>query len=116
MVRSGTTAANDLMTNPTVGTTDTSAAQEPLGAMLVRRGLITEEQLAVALAAQQECGEPLGQIVVARGYATPATVAQALATQHGGLLKTEYGFATGFGSALQPPATVVAAPPVSATV
>ena len=35
-------------------------------------------------------------------------VAQALATQHGGLLKTEYGFATGFGAGLAPP---VAVPP-----
>ena len=72
--------------------------QQPLGALLVRRGLITEEQLAAALADQRATGAPLGQIVVSRGYAASAAVAQALATQHGGLLKTEYGFATGFDS------------------
>jgi hypothetical protein len=72
--------------------------QEPLGKLLVRRGLITDEQLAAALADQRTTGEPLGKIVVARGYVASSTVAQALATQHGGLLKTEYGFATGFGS------------------
>ena len=72
--------------------------QQPLGALLVRRGLITEEQLAAALADQLATGAPLGQIVVSRGYAASAAVAQALATQHGGLLKTEYGFATGFDS------------------
>jgi hypothetical protein len=71
-------------------------SQEPLGTLLLRRGLITNEQLATALADQQATHEPLGHILVARGYATPATVALALATQHGGLLKTEYGFATGF--------------------
>jgi hypothetical protein len=90
--------------------------QQPLGALLLRRGLITEEQLAAALADQKDTGEPLGQIVVSRGYAASAAVAQALATQHGGLLKTEYGFATGFESGgpptsfLLPPVTPEAAP------
>ena len=88
------------MTNhPTAGAEDTRPAPEQLGTLLVKRGLITDEQLATALAEQQASGEPLGKIVVARGFASPAMVAQALATQHGGLLKTEYGFATGFGSA-----------------
>jgi hypothetical protein len=63
--------------------------QEPLGEILVRRGLITPDQLADALAEQKSSGRPLGAIVVARGFASPTTIAQALATQHGGLLKTE---------------------------
>ena len=87
--------------------------QEPLGTLLVHRGLITAEQLNVALAEQQTSGKPLGAIVVALEFATPASVAQALATQHGGVLKTEYGFATGFGAGSRPP-EVVSAPPVSA--
>ena len=33
------------MTNPTAGAEATRAAQEPLGSMLVRRGLLTAEQL-----------------------------------------------------------------------
>src|SRR5207253_2812138 len=78
-----------------------------------QRGLITDDQLADALADQQATGQPLGQIVVARGYVAPATVAQALATQHGGLLKTEYGFATGFYSGM-PPTSAVAEPPLIA--
>jgi hypothetical protein len=76
--------------------------------LLVHRGLITAEQLNVALAEQQTSGKPLGAIVVALEFATPASVAQALATQHGGVLKTEYGFATGFGAGLRPPETVSA--------
>src|SRR3981081_2527505 len=70
---------------------------ETLGALLASRGHITEEQLELALTEQKATGRPLGEIIVARGFAPPPTVAQALATQHGGLLKTEYGFPTGRG-------------------
>ena len=91
---------------------ENGSGQEPLGSLLVARGLITQEQLTEALARQQSTGEPLGATVVALGFASPATVAQALATQHGGLLKTEYGFATGFGVASSAP-VVVGEPPVS---
>jgi chromosome segregation ATPase len=70
---------------------------EPLGSLLASRGHITEEQLELALTEQKATGRPLGEIIVARGFASAPTVAQALATQHGGLLKTEYGFATGWG-------------------
>jgi hypothetical protein len=90
-------------------------SQEPLGTLLVERGLITKEQLEAALAGQHATGEQLGQIDVSRGNTTPAMVAQALATQHGGLLKTEYGFATGFQSGessasfTEPPVTAPAA-------
>jgi DNA repair exonuclease SbcCD ATPase subunit len=86
--------------------------QEPLGTLLVKRGLITAEQLTDALAEQKSTGQPLGAIVVARGFAAPATIAQALATQHGGILKTEYGFATGFGEGLRPNLQI-GEPPVS---
>jgi hypothetical protein len=85
---------------------------EPLGTLLLNRGLITAEQLAAALEAQKGSGEPLGAIVVEQGFATPATIAQALATQSGGLLKTEYGFATGFGSGSDRPIHI-GEPPIS---
>lgn len=84
----------------------------PLGAILVQRGLLTEEQLAAALAENQRTGEPTGEIIVRLGFATAATIAQALATQHGGPLKTEYGYAVGFGgSAPAATAAPAAAPP-----
>jgi hypothetical protein len=70
---------------------------QPLGSLLTGRGHITEEQLELALTEQKSTGRPLGEIIVARGFAPGPTIAQALATQHGGLLKTEYGFATGWG-------------------
>lgn len=91
---------------------DAEPPQEPLGAQLVKRGLITDEQLAIALEEQRTSGGQLGAILVARGFVTPALVAQALATQHGSLLKTEYGFAMGFGNALERTGAVDK-PPVS---
>ncbi len=99
--------------HPTAGAAETRPAPEQLGTLLLKRGLITAEQLTIALADQEASGDPLGKIVVARGFASPATVAQALATQHGGLLKTEYGFATGFGSAPGTPVAALSAPPVT---
>ena len=69
----------------------------PLGRLLVERDLLTEEQLNAALAQQEQSGKPLGQVLVELGFLPEASVAQALATQHGGVIKTEYGFATGFG-------------------
>ena len=76
----------------------TDAAGQPprLGEVLVAHGVITPEQLEQALAEQQQTGKPLGNVLVDRGFAPGPIVAQALATQRGGLLKTEYGFATGF--------------------
>jgi len=83
----------------------------PLGAILVRRGLLTEEQLNAALAESHRTGEPTGEVIVRLGFASAATVAQALATQHGGPLKTEFGYAVGFGGAA--PVGPVGPPPVS---
>jgi hypothetical protein len=76
-----------------------------LGAVLVQRGFLTEEQLAFALAEQATTGRPLGEIIVGHGLVTGPLVAQALATQAGGLLKTEYGYATGFAKLPDPAAT-----------
>lgn len=87
-------------------------APAPLGALLVSRGFLSEDELADALAAQAEVGRPLGAILVERGIVRPAVVAQALASQHGAILKTEYGFATGFDSRL-PAADTTVEPPVS---
>ena len=67
-----------------------------LGEILLERGLLTEEQLAYALGEGQRTGEPIGEVIVRLGFAVPATIAQALATQHGGPMKSEYGYAVGF--------------------
>lgn len=60
------------------------AARQPwpaLGSLLVRDGLLTEEQLASALAQQRESGKRLGEILVERGDVTRMQVARLLAEQ-----------------------------------
>lgn len=84
----------------------------PLGQLLIERGFLGEEQLAAALAQQAQTGAPLGEVLVDLGYVPAALIAQALATQHGGLLKTEYGFATGFANG-SPAAPIAVPPPIS---
>jgi hypothetical protein len=93
----------------------------PLGQLLVERGHLTDQQLDSALAEQSRSGLPLGQVLIGLGYVTAATIAQALATQQGGLVRTEFGLATGFGTPglvafppVSPPAAVPLAPSWSA--
>lgn len=83
-------------------------APPPLGRLLVDRGLLTEEQLQYALAEQGRTGLPIGQVLISLSYVTAATIAQALATQEGGVVRTEFGLATGFGTP-----GLVSLPPVS---
>ena len=68
-----------------------------LGRILIAAGLLTEAQLAQALEEQTRTGRRLGEIIVRRGFVSGPALANALAEQHGGVLKTEYGFATGLG-------------------
>jgi hypothetical protein len=69
----------------------------PLGRLLIARGLLTEEQLIEGLLEQDRTGDRLGKVLIRLGFVDAPSVAMALASQHGGPLKTEYGFATGFG-------------------
>jgi type IV pilus assembly protein PilB len=55
----------------------------PLGSLLLRDGLLTAEQLELALAEKDETGRRLGEIVVARNWVSPAALALLLAEQHG---------------------------------
>jgi hypothetical protein len=73
----------------------------PLGRLLIVHGFLTEEQLQVGLAEHGRTGLPLGQVLIGLGFVTKAIIAQALATQAGGLVKTEYGFSTGFAASKQ---------------
>jgi len=68
-------------------------ARPALGTILVERGVLTEAQLNAALVEQERTGERLGTILVRFGYTAGPTIGVGLATQHGGMLKTEYGYA-----------------------
>ena len=54
-----------------------------LGTMLVRAGLLTNEQVQDALAEKAETGRRLGEIIVDRGWVSSRDLARALAEQHG---------------------------------
>lgn len=89
---------------------DAAHDRRRLGDVLVEEGLLSPEALADALAEQASSGRRLGEILVARGLISGPAIANALADQHGGLLRTEYGFATGFRRAH---AQAADAPPVT---
>ena len=93
-----------------------NAAELPapqIGRILVAAGLLTEEQLALALEEQAQTGRRLGEIVVRRGFMSGPALANALAEQHGGVLKTEYGFASGLGGVAARRAASESGAPVS---
>jgi hypothetical protein len=89
-----------------------SEGRRPLGEVLVERGIVTPEQLTTALEQQRATGRQLGEIIVALGFAPGPIVAQALATQHGGLIKTEYGFATPWSKSNAPAPVAAVVPTV----
>lgn len=53
-----------------------------LGELLVERGLVTNEQLELALADQKKNGGLLGEILVGWGYTTEESIVQALSSQY----------------------------------
>jgi hypothetical protein len=67
----------------------------PLGELLVDKGLVTQDELELALTEQSESGRLLGAILVERGYVSGPALAVALAEQYGVELDTERGFGTG---------------------
>jgi hypothetical protein len=67
----------------------------PLGELLVTKGLVTQDELELALTEQSESGRLLGAILVERGYVSGPALAVALAEQYGVELDTERGFGTG---------------------
>jgi len=58
------------------------ASRLPLGTLLVRDGLITAEQLELALAEKERTAHRLGEIVLSHGWVVASTLARLLAEQH----------------------------------
>lgn len=67
----------------------------PLGELLLEKGLVTPDELELALNEQADTGRLLGAILVDRGYVSGPALAVALAEQYGVELSTERGFGTG---------------------
>ena len=76
--------------------------RRPLGELLVTKGLVTNDELELALAEQADTGRLLGAILVERGYVSGPALAIALAEQYGVELKTERGFGTGLWAEIDP--------------
>jgi hypothetical protein len=57
------------------------ASWRPVGAILVKNGSITQEQLNAALAEQRRTGRKLGDILTSSGAITWLTLAEAIAEQ-----------------------------------
>ena len=67
----------------------------PLGELLLEKGLVTPDELDLALTEQADSGRLLGAILVERGYVSGPALAVALAEQYGVQLDTQRGFGTG---------------------
>ncbi|MES2117586.1 MAG: secretion system protein E, partial [Pseudomonadota bacterium] len=50
----------------------------PLGKLLIQKGVISEDQLRIALIEQKRSQEPLGKLLITLGFVTEATVREAL--------------------------------------
>lgn len=71
------------------------SAWRPLGAMLVDKGLITEDELAEVLAEQERSGGRLGDIIQRRGLVSSSMLDEVLAEQHRLEAELERGFGGG---------------------
>ncbi len=59
------------------------STKKPLGVVLVEKGLITEDQIRIALFEQKRLNEPLGKLLVTLGFVTEATIRDALSENLG---------------------------------
>jgi hypothetical protein len=57
--------------------------RQPLGQLLIEKGLLTESDLTLALSHQRVDGRPLGQILIGMGVVTEQELARTLTEQHG---------------------------------
>ena len=57
--------------------------QKPLGRILVERGILSEDQLRIALKEQQRTNQPLGKALKSLGFVTEATLRDALSENLG---------------------------------
>lgn len=66
-----------------------------LGELLVKQGLLTDDELDAALRYQEAHHFPLGEIVVGKGYVSRPALARVLASQRERDLEFEGGFGSG---------------------
>ena len=62
----------------TIATSSAPRESRPLGEMLYEKGILSEDQLRIALLEQESCREQIGRILVRLGFVTEATIRDAL--------------------------------------
>jgi hypothetical protein len=72
-----------------------------LGRMLVKQGVVNEDDVERALAAQLESGGRLGEILVQHGIVCRPALDRALAGQSGAELGEQRGFGTGLRAEIE---------------
>ncbi|HWB57189.1 MAG TPA: hypothetical protein VG479_09665 [Gaiellaceae bacterium] len=77
-----------------------SSLSRPLGELLAAAGLVTEDEVAQALAQQERDGGRLGEILVARRAVSRVGLDDALVERHHGSVELETGFGSGLRGAL----------------
>ena len=77
-----------------------ASVSRPLGELLAAAGLVTEGELALALAEQERSGGRLGAILVARGAVSRVGLDDVLVERHHGSVELESGFGSGLRGAL----------------
>ena len=61
----------------------TALQRRPLGQILISEGILSEDQLRIALLEQMKCNQPIGKLLVSLGFVTEATLRQALSESLG---------------------------------
>lgn len=74
---------------------------QPLGRLLVEKGLLSEAELEAALAEQPRSGRRLGEILLEHGWICRPSLTRALAEQSGVELEEEHGFGTGLRAEIE---------------
>jgi hypothetical protein len=75
--------------------TSGDALWKPLGSLLVEKGLVTQEELDIALVEHERTGRRLGEVLVDLGVVSGAGVTKVLLEQLGVDLSQEKGFGSG---------------------
>ena len=61
-----------------MNTPSTPQAKRHIGQILIDQGILTEDQLRIALTEQKRSNQPLGKLLIALGFVTEATMREAL--------------------------------------
>ncbi|MBU3989138.1 MAG: secretion system protein E, partial [Gammaproteobacteria bacterium] len=56
----------------------TNTNRQPIGQVLIAQGVISEDQLRIALLEQMKCNQPVGKLLVSLGFVSEATLRDAL--------------------------------------